>query len=285
MEPTEYINRDVIDLRDLVQTIKKGKKLIYMIAGAITLLAILYAFVLAKPLYEVKAMIEVGKIAAGTKEETPLDNLADFKQKFEYLHGIHSKKKRAYPRVKVMTIPKKSKSIFALIVESRDNESAITFIEKITHQIENDYAKKIESYIHTQKELILLTESDINVNKQNLHNIDATLKNYNEKILTITKEDAALAGLYTIQISQNQLQAQTLQSRISTLKTKVFNLKLSIEPLRITKTHIVGNVEILDKPIKPKKALIVIVAFITGLMLSIFVVFFLAFLKGLKEEE
>jgi len=37
--------------------------------------------------------------------------------------------------------------------------------------------------------------------------------------------------------------------------------------------------------VKPKKALIIIVAFITGLMFSIFLAFFLAFLRGLKEEK
>lgn len=285
METNTYRDEDTIDLRELFKTIKKRKKFIYIITGTITTLAVLYAFILAKPVYEVKAMIEIGKIDAGTKDETPLDNINDFKQKFEHLQGIHSKKKREYPRVKTIAVPKGSESIFSIIVESRDNQSAMTHINAVVSQIENKYSKKVETYIDTQKELILLTENDISENQHNLENIKSTLENYHEKILNITDKDAALAGLYTIQISQNQTQVQELQSLISELKTKVFELRLSIAPLRITKTHIVGSVEVADMPIKPKKTLIIIVSFITALMFSIFLVFFLTFIKGLKEEE
>jgi len=285
LEKTPYIQEDTIDLRELLQTIKKRKKLIYLITGAITVLAILYAFVLAKPIYEVKAMIEIGKIGAGTKDETPLDDIRDTKQKLEYLYGVHSKKKSNYPKLKAITVPKNSQSIFSITVAGRDNSSATSYINKIVQQVEKNYADKVQSYTSTQKELISLTEEDIVVSEKNLQEIQDSLKNYHEKILNLSEKDAALAGIYTIQVSQNQSRLQGLQSRISGLKTKLFNLKLDISPLRINQTHIVGKVEVLDKPVKPKKVLIVLVAFITGLMLSIFLIFFLKFLSGLKEEK
>jgi len=284
LEQKEYSNTDEIDLRELLQTIKKRKKLIYAITGAITLLAILYAFMFAKPVYEVRAMIEIGKMNAGTKNETPLDNIEDVKQKLGYLYGVNSKKKRVYPRVKSITVSKKSNSIFTIIVEGHTNAESLARIDAVVEKLEKSYALKVKTYIDTQKELILLTQKDIEITEKNLENVKKTLTDYNEKVLHITQKDAALAGLYTIQISQNQTRLQGLQSRISGLKTKEFNLKLSIAPLRITQTHIIGNVEMLDKPVKPKKALMVIVAFITGLMFSIFLVFFLSFLRGLKEE-
>ena len=57
-----------------------------------------------------------------------------------------------------------------------------------------------------------------------------------------------------------------------------------MSPLKIHKTAIVGNIEELDKPVKPKKTLIVVVAFITGLMLSIFLAFFLEFILSERKE-
>jgi len=278
-------NNETIDLRELLMTLKKNKKLIYSITGVITALAVLYAFVLAKPVYEVKTMIELGKIEAGTKDEKTLDNLVDVKQKLEYIYGVKSKEKRALPRVKSIAIAKNSKGIFSIMVEGRDNDSAIKRIKEVVQKLENDYVQKIKTYIDTKKELIALTQKDIKESQNNLIDIEKTLKNYHQKVLNITEKDAALAGLYTIQISQNQARLQGIQSRISALKTKEFNLKLSVAPLRITQTHIVGEVESLDKPIKPKKALIVIVALITGLMFSIFIVFFREFLRGIKEEN
>ncbi len=281
---TVQLQENTIDLSELFQTLKRRKKMILLITLLVTLLAAVYAWT-AKPVYEVKAMIEVGKLEAGTKDEKSLDNVADIKQKLEYIYGVKSKKKKHYPKVKSIGLNKQAKGVFTVTVEGHSNEEAIALVEKIIQKIEKEYQEKIDTYVNSKKELIALTREDIETAKQNLEKIEKTLDNYSQKIMNITAEDAALAGIYTIQISQNQKTIQSLQARISTLKANVYDKELSITPLRIKQTHIVGEVEVLDKPVKPKKVLIVIVAFITGLMLSIFLVFFLEFLKGVREEE
>jgi len=277
-------SEDTIDLRELFQILRRRKKVIFLITLLIILLASVYAWA-AKPVYQVKAMIEVGKLEAGTNNEKSLDDVADIKLKLEYIYGVKSRKKRAFPKVKTISVNKRAKGVFTVTVEGHSNESAIALIEKIVQKIEKEYQEKIDTYINSKKELIALTTQDIETAKQNLNNIKKTLNNYSQKIMNITAEDAALAGIYTIQISQNQTLLQSLQARISTLKANVYNKELSITPLRIKPTHIVGKVEVLDKPIKPKKALIVIVAFITALMFSIFLVFFLEFIRKIKEEK
>ena len=281
----QEIHNDMIDLKELVAVVAKRKKLIYSITILVTLLAIIYAYILAKPVYQVQAMVEIGKIDAGTKNESTLDNIVDLKQRFEYLYGTKSKKKRNYPKVKSITVAKNSKSIFSIAVEGRSNKEALTLIDTIVKKVETYYATKVNNYIKTKKELISLTESDINDTSENLENAQKTLADYNQKIMNLSTQDAALAGIYTIQISQNQIRAQGLQSRISALKAKEYDMKLSISPLRIKPTHIVGKVEVLNRPVKPKKILIVIVSLITALMFSIFLAFFLEFLRGFKKEN
>ena len=280
IQNAQMMKNDTIDLKELFKTLKKRKKMILLITLVMTLLAIFYAYFIAKPVYQVQAMIEVGKLGA-----KPLANIQDIQHKLEYVYGVRSKKKRTLPRVKAISVAKKTKSVFSVVVEGYSNDDAIKFTEGIVHKVEKEYKDQIDTYIHTQKELIALTQDDIEVAKENLKKIQQTLENYNQKIMNITTADAALAGIYTIQTSQNQTQAQTLHVRISTLKEKIFNLKLAITPLRIKRTQIVGNIEVLNKPTKPKKALIVIVSFITALILSIFLAFLLEFLRGLKEEE
>ena len=275
---------DTIDLRELFQTLKRRKKIILLITLLVTFLASVYAWT-AKPVYEVKAMIEVGKLEAGTKNEKSLDNVADIKQKLEYIYGVKSKKKRAYPKVKAIGVDTHAKGVFTVTVEGHSNEEAIELIEKILQKIEKGYQEKIDTYVNSKKDLITLTTEDIETAKLNLAKIEKTLDNYSQKIMNITAKDAALAGIYTIQISQNQKTIQSLQARISALKANVYSKELSITPLRIKQTHIVGEVEVLDKPVKPKKVLIVIVAFITGLMFAVFLVFFLEFMRSFKEEK
>ncbi|MDS1369854.1 Wzz/FepE/Etk N-terminal domain-containing protein [Aliarcobacter butzleri] len=51
-------------------------------------------------------------------------------------------------------------------------------------------------------------------------------------------------------------------------------------------TKQIGDITISNEPInKPKKSLIITVAFVTGFILSIFLVFFIEFIRSLKKEE
>ena len=51
-------------------------------------------------------------------------------------------------------------------------------------------------------------------------------------------------------------------------------------------TKQIGNIQIDNNPInKPKKSLIVVVSFVTGFILSIFIVFFMQFINSIRKEE
>ena len=76
------------------------------------------------------------------------------------------------------------------------------------------------------------------------------------------------------------------------IKNKLENLKdkIELEKLKLTNniaknSEIVGDIQTDDNPIKPKKALIIIVAFVTGFILSIFLVFFMQFVNSMKKER
>lgn len=68
------------------------------------------------------------------------------------------------------------------------------------------------------------------------------------------------------------------------LSSQINDLNLVISPLNIKETKLLGKVILNDFAIKPKKKLIVAVAFITGLILSIFLVFFMEFISKNKED-
>lgn len=269
-----------VDLRELFSILKIKKNLIYLITALFTLLALVYVLV-SKPVYEVKTMIEVGQIDA-----KPIDNVNDIKQKLSYEYQVNVKKKEIeLPRVKTISLPKNSHSIISLVIHSNTNEEGIKYIQTVINKIETQYKEKTDAYTNSQEEFITLTQEDIKENTVSLMQMKKELDAYNQKIISLKSEDPALAGIYTLQIGQKQTELIELQKYISELKNKEQELKLSISPLMIKPTHIVGEIETLDNPIKPKKALIVIVSFIVGLMLSIFLVFFLEFLRGPKKED
>ena len=271
---------DTIDLRELFLVLKKRKKMIWGVTTLLTLSALAYVFI-TKPVYQVKTMIEVGQIDA-----KPIDNVNDIKEKLSYEYQLNVKGKEIeLPRVASISVPKGSNKILSMDIHGYSNDDAVKYIQTVIQKIETDYKEKTDAYTYSQKQLIKLIQSDIKDNTESLKKMEEALETYNQKIITLESEDAALAGIYTLQIGQKQTELQDLKKYISKLKNKEQELNLSITPLMMKPTRTVWELETLDKPIKPKKALIIIVAFITGLMLSIFLAFFLEFVSGVKKEE
>ena len=109
---------------------------------------------------------------------------------------------------------------------------------------------------------------DLENKKKNILNID--IKNLENKKLNVSND--------TIRKLEDRINIE-LQTRISQLNEKmdIQNFKKSAQNLANTK--LVGDYIINDFPIKPKKSLIIVVAFVTGFILSIFLVFFLQFIR------
>ncbi len=277
---TQYSQEDKIDLRELFAVLKRRKKLIWAVTALLTLLALVYVLV-AKPIHEVKVAIELAQI-----DKKPVQNTIDLKQKIEIIFEVNVKgKKLEFPIVSSISLPKKTKNIMTIQAQGYDNDTAKQKLQEVTNFIMSIQDKEMNSYTDIQKKRLNLIKKDINRNKQLSIEIKKDINSYKDKLLNISKQDAALAGLYSIETGKKQTELNNATNEIYNLENKKNDLELSISPLKMQKAAVIGKIEVLDKPIKPKKKLIVIVAFITGLMLSIFLAFFLEFLRGSKEED
>ena len=76
-----------------------------------------------------------------------------------------------------------------------------------------------------------------------------------------------------------------LNETIPNTEEEISELKLHTVAPYLVKTKVVDKYVVSEFPVKPKKTLIVVVAFITGLMLSVFLAFFLEFIKGGRKVE
>jgi len=200
---TQCIEEDTIDLRELWATLIKRKRLILVVTSLITLLAFVYAFFIAKPVYSGSALIEVGEViennvalSSQASKPTfilPLDNVYDLKDIVTTAQGVSA------------SVPKKATRLLNISYQARDKD-------KIKQKLKNT----IDYIMNRHKE---------------------TVKAY-----------------------------KSPHSKVNMSK-------------------VVGEITIGEQPIKPKKKLIIVVAFITGLMLSVFLAFFLEFIQGMKQEE
>ena len=113
---------------------------------------------------------------------------------------------------------------------------------------------------------------------------------FNVKAISPTKKDINNLSIQpkVIEITFDNIDKNIINETL--IKVKDFVLKKHKEQTSFYESAImtkqIGDIIILNEPInKPKKSFTVIVSFVTGFILSIFLVFFMEYIKSLKKEE
>ncbi|ACM92415.1 chain length determinant protein [Nautilia profundicola AmH] len=264
------IEDDEIDLKQIIILLLKYKKFIFLFTFIITVLALIYAYTI-KPIYEIKANIQLGYISNSNSNSNSKIYLLEPQATMIYIINKFDKSKdinASYPKVNVNII-KKTKDILNISVQNFSNTSAKEYLIRIVNTLKKQENSKLYAYIQ-----------NINSQIQILNNQIKTIQN---EIILLNKSLPKIKDTNIYQLTLNKI--NDYQNQITDIKLKIADLKTKISPINITKTHIIGTIKQNPNPIKPKKKLIVIIAFITGLILSIFLVFFIEFVKSLKEQN
>ena len=156
-------------------------------------------------------------------------------------------------------------------------------IKDLELQIEIIRNETIPKLKYNLENITAIQIKDLQDKKENILNIDIkNLENEKNNITTIQIKDLenkkANVSNEIIRKLEDKINIE-LQTKISQLNEKVDIQKLQNSEQNITNTKLVGEYIIRDYPIKPKKLLIIVVAFVTGFILSIFLVFFLQFIR------
>ena len=210
------------------------------------------------------------------------------------------------------TAVKKADSFLEISTQAHSNEKAEIKNKEVIEFLQNEYKYKIDEYNFLvdsnlkkmEEQISLLSNTDLIAIENKLSFNKEKLVQYQENINEISKRRSpndTQNMLSAIEILNYQNLILNLQNQIENLNTEkqaILNEKIptlkrnyELEKLKLTNntvknSEIVGQMEIDENPVKPKKALIIIVAFITGLILSIFIVFIREFLQnGLSKES
>jgi LPS O-antigen subunit length determinant protein (WzzB/FepE family) len=312
---TQYIQEDEIDLRELFRTIMDSKKLIILITSVITILAVIYAYT-ATPLYEAKALIEIGNYKVNnnnnsTNNKILLNKPAQLSKKLNVIFiDIYKNDKDKKSEVISILVPKKSKEFLEIKALAISNELAIKEINLVLSHIQekdkvilldvkNRREVKINNInsqiLNIQEKQVQLFNKNIKLQVEQLVKFKEQLNDIKQNIKWIQKKQPILAALQLmgksdltrsiLTLEMNIIELQNKKEELTTMKInslieKRNLLQSMLLPHNYKNSKIVGKIITNDYSIKPKKKLIVIVAFITGLILSIFLVFFLAFLRN-----
>lgn len=137
----------------------------------------------------------------------------------------------------------------------------------------------------------------------NLEQSIISLKQHKEVLLTQTKPNAQdrLDKLTSVELENMQAEKDTivndklpsLQRELVNLQTEELNklldqrslVELALKPYNYQNTHIVSDIVISNKPVKPKKASIVVITFLSSLILSAFGVLLYDTIRGRIDKE
>ncbi len=260
---------DLINISDLIKTLLKNKKIIIIVTSIITILGVIYAL-LATPVYKIKANIQTGKIIEIKNNGNKIKNIINpvaikilIISNFDKSNDVKTK----FPKVSAL-LNKENKNIIKLSIKHLSNKDANNSLNKILSKIREKENEKITIYKKNIKKKIKILSSQANSLNSEINNINTKLNN--------TQDNKIYEALINAKTQYH--------NELFNIKKDINNLQLQISPASIDFTHIIGKIFIQKSPIKPKKKLIVIISFISGFILSVFLVFFLEFIKDIKRK-
>ena len=315
------MEEDEIDLIEFFKTIWQRRWFVVGLTSVITLLAVVYA-TMKTPIYEAKALVEIGNYkiigdssnSNGDNTTIYLNSASNLSKKLNALFVGKYKNMKKDSYIVSISVPRKSEGLLEIKADGLSNDLAkkeiakiIKFLTEKDRVILEDIKKPkrmeikyIEAQINSLKQReVKFIDEKINLTNKNIQQYKNTLElldkeiNINKKknttlaILTLLEKidiNAKLAEFEDILIELNDKKTDLLINKLNFLIEKKNRLELLLAPYNYTASKIVGDIITNKSPVKPKKKLIVSVAFITGLILSIFLVFFMEFIKGIKEE-
>jgi uncharacterized protein involved in exopolysaccharide biosynthesis len=305
----KYLQEDEIDLRELFKTIWDRRFFVIAFTLVVTVLAAVYAYT-KTPIYEAKALVEIGEYKLNGTTKNSIDDAVVLEKKLSTLFvDMEKNLKDKTSEISNIAIVKGLKNFLEIKSEATSNEEAkneilkvLTFVQGEHEKILDDVKKQREMELRNidlqisdiKSRTVALIDKKLENNVKNLENLQEQLKFVDENLKKIDSLNPSLAALKLMEKKDitNSINTLTIQNfdleskKDELLTTSLYTLQenkkiieLYLLPHNYKNTQIVGEIMTNDFPTKPKKSLIVAVAFVTGFILSIFLVFLINFIR------
>ena len=298
------MEEDTIELIDYLRVVWKWKWFIIILTIACAIGAGIISFSLPK-IYEVSMMIEPGVIDIDNNSKPIfLDSPSNIQSKIDsqaYNSKIYTRLNADPKKLELnfKTVQPKNSNILKISLEMEDVNKGIqslstlfnNLIEEYQHYC--DYRKSgIDQQIAMNKLQLDISLDEKNYLKQEISIVKANNdKIIKERNMVLKKMDSSSDKLslliYSNIVQQNISQINHLNIRINILMSEVERIKSEPEILKI-KRQSIANIKLIQPPqssiypIKPKKKLNVILAFVVGLFIAIFLAFFIEYIQKMK---
>jgi len=257
-------------------------------------------------IYEVSMMIDPGVINVDEYgKPVAIDSPSNIKAKID---------SKVYNREILKRIdldPEKCNLNFKTIQAKDSNTVKVSFEAKDVNKgirallsLFNELTKEYQSYIDIRKlgldQEIAMKEGQLDISTDEKNNLEHEITTVKINTDNIIKERTALLQndgtspdklsllIYTNIVQNNMAHYNNLNRQLGNLLEKIEVLKPKLDKLRIEKQSI-ENIRLIQKPqssinpVKPKKKLNVMLAFVLGLFVSIFLAFFIEYIRNVPK--
>ncbi|WP_028992409.1 YveK family protein [Thermoanaerobacter thermocopriae] len=306
-----------ISLRELIEIILKHKKTIIIVTLAATLVAVVLSFFVIKPTYEATTTLSVTDVTPETgffgsnttvifpgkdsnlpsvqsdSIDKDLSLLLSSLLKYPDMSVEAFKEEVTNPIVLMNTVKQLGLDPQKYTVENLKKQISVSIVNNtnlITVTVKEDnpeLAAKIADTIAENFRSYIIERNNRQTDKL-IETLNKLINLQNDKIRETTTK------LNEIQTnSQDRLLIEQTQKQLELLKNTRDIMLEKYNMLELLKESDLGKQSILitskalvpDKPIAPKKSLNIIIAFILGLMVSIFIVFFMEYWKNTDPKK
>jgi len=230
-----YKPDDEIDLRELWQTVRKRKRIVFITVVLFLTAAFLY-ILLAKPVYQAKATIEIGKelvkTNGGTLVARYFDNANNIKRyidvKYDTAGKYRTKGSTAY--IEKVSIDKKAAGFLTITALGQNNASAVKMLQKPINEIYTKHIAIMKSILENKIDAIDDIKQQINYDTNvQLHQLTNSLNAF--QATESKKIDDQIKFIKTKKIP-------ALETNIKEFEKEIINKKQSIKNMQlyITKT-------------------------------------------------
>lgn len=289
-----------IELIDLVRILGKRKKLILLGTLMLTIIAAGVSLLLPK-VYEVSAIIEPGKINNVEKNSTSQAIVTPEEIKENILGEAYDNNVRKilnlnpsdYPSRFKVTIPKET-TLVKIAIETSVPQQGAMVLDELLKQVTAAVNEKVEVEKQKMNNGIRLEEiknkvliDQITLTSDQIADITGKIKDLDvgrKKAMASSRTDAMSVLLYSNEIQNQQIYLNSLQEKLKQLEAEALGADLRIDNLRLTlsqlkATNLVKPPTVSERPVKPKKSLIVALAFMLGLLGTTLLAFVLEYFE------
>jgi len=266
------------EIDEIIELLIEYKKLIAIVTVATLFVAILYAFVIYKPIYQATALLQLAK-----KNTFILEEADALREKLVSKYHIYTDPNQPLPHISNIQKPKYSSGFLEITALAYNKSELKEILTKSVAQIQQEHNISIESYSLDQKSVLRQSNANIESINRQIDALKAKNETLTNQLKELNNEQLALIAINTVTIIKNETEMIRLEEVALRQSNYSNSLEITLNPTRTFNTKLIDGINIHPKPITPSKKIIIIVGFVSGLLLGLLLSFFLASLGKRRE--